>query len=215
LTCISWDSLNTNVSGVHIGYNNKPWEDYRSIYLQSICCWLAVCGIKNSKKAEIIEAIVTTSSNKNAYSSVKHHFQPNNSPRKEIQCMYCLMNVLFSNKSCDEFLSIGNSVTRVGLDTGKCANNEIFWRKVVSAFTCNLDVEYSTLLFTNDDVFTGELIDPGKVVNHQWKKIRSMWKVLIAKYNQEITPYTQSGTYNENFYALCREKKTFITYVVG
>jgi hypothetical protein len=82
----------------------------------------------------MIEAINATYNNKSAYATIQTHFQPNTSPRKEIQCTYRLLNVLFSDKFSEEFSLLGNRATRAGLDTGKCANDKMFWTKVASNF---------------------------------------------------------------------------------
>jgi hypothetical protein len=174
VTTISWETLDVNMSGIPFGFKGKSWEDYLSIDLGTMCCRLSVNGIKNSKKTEMIEAIIAIYNNKSAFATIQTHFQPNNSPRKEIQCTYRLLNVLISDKFSEEFALLDNSVTRAGLDTGECANDEMFWKKVARNFLLELNDDYASLMFTDNDVFVSEIIDPGKIIKHSWKKLRTM-----------------------------------------
>jgi ribosome-associated translation inhibitor RaiA len=58
-----------------------------------------------------------------------------------------------------------------------------------------------------DDVIgEHEDIDPGKIVVHDWKKLRSIWKALNAEYKAAVTRFTLSGTNESNFYDFCNGK---------
>ena len=90
--------------------------------------------------------------------------------RKEPQCPYRLMNFLFSDKFSEEFSQLGNVADQVGPDTGKVANNQLFWEGVQQAFE-GQDEAYNNMLFVDDEVLS-ELhhINFRKVVPHSWKK---------------------------------------------
>jgi hypothetical protein len=87
----------------------------------------------------MFEAIITTSSNKNAYSTVKTHFLSNNLPQKYS------VNVPVNEHPVHQkgilSLAMGISATRAGLDNRKFANDKLFWTKIVSAFTDELNEE--------------------------------------------------------------------------
>jgi hypothetical protein len=61
-------------------------------------------------------------------------------------------------------------------DSGKAANNELFWRQVQKAFvtksTGSLE-QYDRFNFADDEVFCKRdiIVNPGIVVNHNWKKL--------------------------------------------
>jgi hypothetical protein len=126
--------------------------------------------------------------------------------RKEQQCTYRLMNILFSDDFADEFACIGNTAPRPLLDVGKAANEQSVWEKIQAAFVIT-KADYNILQFREDDVFGSETIYPGKIVSHDWKKLRSMWKSVNADYKAAATRYTQSGTHECNFFNYCQGKK--------
>jgi hypothetical protein len=154
-----------------------------------------VYGIKNAKKEHIVESIVKTHQNSKAYAIVRNSMEDidNNqqgTTRKEQQCAYRLMNILFSNDFADEFACIGNNASRKTLDIGKAANEKLFWEKVEDAYLV-LKADYNVLQFREDEVFTTETIYPGKIVPHDWKKLRSIWKAVNTDYKAACTRFTQ------------------------
>jgi hypothetical protein len=50
------------------------------------------------------------------------------------------------------------------------------------------------------------IINPGIVVNHNWKKLRAMWKTVNADYKAALTRFTLSGTHDSNFFSFCNGK---------
>jgi hypothetical protein len=66
---------------------------------------------------------------------------------------------------------------------------------------------YDYLDFLSDDVLAAQdHIDPGKIVHHDWKKLRSMWKGVNAEYKAALTRFTMSGTHDDNFFNFCNGK---------
>jgi hypothetical protein len=55
-------------------------------------------------------------------------------------------------------------------DSGKAANNDIFWRQVQKAGSLE---QYDRFIFADDEVFCKRniIVNPGIVVNHNWKKM--------------------------------------------
>jgi len=54
--------------------------------------------------------------------------------RKEPQCPFRLLNILFSDRFAEGFSQLGNVASHSKLDTGKAANNQLFWEGVQEAF---------------------------------------------------------------------------------
>jgi hypothetical protein len=86
------------------------------------------------------------------------------------------MNNMFSDKFAEEFANIGNSASRHSLDVGKAAYKSDFWTKLEAAFL--VSKPYNLLQFTENDTFIYKMtaINPAKIVQHEWKKLRSIWK---------------------------------------
>jgi hypothetical protein len=132
---------------------------------------------------------------------------PPTSTRKEAQCPYRLMNILFSDDFAEDFSKIGNSPSRHTLDIGKAAYDQGFWIRVATAYMTHKP-EYDLLQFIEDDTFAFETtINPAKIVPHEWKKLRTIWKAVNADYKTAFDRFTQSGTHDDNFYNFCSGKK--------
>jgi hypothetical protein len=159
-----------------------------------ICSCLHVRGVKNVKKGERIASIINT-------------YKNNNPPRKEAQCSYCFLNIYFSNEFSDLLNSIGNTAPCAVLDTCKAANDKGFWKN-----SSNL---YSKVLFTKDTVFMFEVINPGKIGQHNWKTLCSIWKAANGEYTAVLHRYTELGTHDDNFYNFCvGQKDTYFIHLI-
>jgi hypothetical protein len=209
-SCVTWETCDFNNEGAPIGFQGKLWMTYTVLKLRVICKKLKVYGIKNAKKEHIIESIMKTHHNSKAYAIVRGTMEGDDNnqqgSRKESQCPYRLINILFSDDFAGEFACIGNTASRNLLDIGKAANEKLFWERIEDAFLVSKS-DYNILQFRDDEVFTTETICPGKVVPHDWKKLRSMWKTVNADYKAACTRFTQSGTHECNFYSYCNGKK--------
>jgi hypothetical protein len=117
------------------------------------------------------------------------------------------------NKYCKNFTNNGNTDSRAILDSGKYGNNKLFWIKIVSAFHDETNKEYAALQFIYNNVFAFEIIDPGKVNTHNWKKLRTIWKTINSKYKQASAWFTLIGTQKDIFSVFAMVKMTYITYV--
>jgi hypothetical protein len=205
---LTWETCDKDEEDVPIGFEGRLWNNFSVLKLRNICSKLQVYGIKNAKKENIIESIVTTYQNTKAYSTIRKSMTDDNQQgtRKEVQCPYRLMNILFSDDFVEDFSTIGNGANRRLLDTGKAGNEEHFWRKVKDAYMIS-KADYNVLQFREDDVFASENIYPGKIVAHEWKKLRSIWKGVNADYKVAKARFTQSGTHDSCFYGFCAGKK--------
>lgn len=197
---VTWNDVAEDDEGKATSVLGISWELFSSKQLRTICSQLEVRGVKNAKKNDMIDKICGVYQNKKRLSGL----QQDKAPRKEVQCVFRLINILFSDEFCEEFATLGNVADRALLDSGRAGNDEHFWVRVQSSFV-KPHPEYDLLDFVmSDDVFLSQdHIDPGKIVNHDWKKLRSIWKGVNAEYKAAYARYTVSGTHDDNFYSFC------------
>jgi len=79
------------------------------------------------KKETLIESIISAYINKDLYTSSEK-------TRKQRQCPYRLMNLLFSDDFADDFATVGNAATKSELDAGVAGNNRGLWLKIQGAY---------------------------------------------------------------------------------
>jgi hypothetical protein len=148
---VQWKDCDMNDNNEPISIDGKTWKQISVLKLHKICSKLQVNGVKNAKKDVIIESIINTYKNSLAYDTLKlsieeadkenrNFNQPANemgktmTTRKEPQCPYRLMNILFSDDFAEEFGTIANTPHRSMLDSGKAANESGFGIKIQEAF---------------------------------------------------------------------------------
>ena len=120
--------------------------------------------------------------------------------RKEPQCPYRLLNILFSVPFDQGFSQLGNVASRSELNVGKAANNQLFWEAVQEAFQSQ-DPTIDNLHFGNDEVLLDlHYIDFKKIVPHDWKKLCSMRKQINADYKEALNHFMMLGTHSTNFF---------------
>jgi hypothetical protein len=206
---VTIDNIDKDGNDNPVGINGIPWDQMHVKHLRMICSRLSVKGIKNAKKAYIIDTLTRWCRNKWNYNSMMAAYgDPSTAPRsgtttstgsapparKEVQCTFRLMNILFSDEFAGEFATIGNVATRESLDSEK-GNNQLFWECVQDAFVEPDNNNYDRLYFTDDTdgVFAAQgHINPGHIVEHNWKKLRVMWKSVNADYKSALTRFTVS-----------------------
>ena len=126
--------------------------------------------------------------------------------RKQIQCPFRLMNIIFSDEFVEDFASLGNVASRQLLDSGKASNQQHFWERISMAFVTP-EHAYGMLYFDDDEVIACHChIDPSKIVPHDWTKLRTMWRTINADYKAALNKFTQLGTHCNDFYAFCNAK---------
>jgi hypothetical protein len=83
--------------------------------------------------------------------------------RKEVQCTFWLMKILFSGEFAWEFATLGDVANRVRLESG----GKLFWERVQNAFIEPNNDIYNHLYFTDDDVFAAQgHMNPSQIINH-------------------------------------------------
>jgi hypothetical protein len=128
-------------------------------------------------------------------------------PCKEVQCAFRLINILFSDEFASDFATIGNVAEQI----------ERFWILEKLAMICIFGREYNRHLSNpgnelynqlqfvdNEDLFDSmHHINPGNIVFHDWKKLRSIWKSVNAAYKGALARFTVSGTHTSDFFSFC------------
>lgn len=179
--------------------------------LRRICSRLKIKGVKNAPKEKMIKILKDTYMNREKYETLRKELSGEvtggEQPRKQPQCSFRLMNIIFCDEFAPKFASLGNVAERNVLDTGTAANDEYFWVEIQQAFI-EPNESYGSLLFQDDDVL-GSLddIDPSIIVAHDWKKLRKIWKGVNADYKAAVNRYSLSGTHEADFYSFCNGKQ--------
>jgi hypothetical protein len=200
--------------GIPTGVKGMAWETLSVKNLRTVCARLGFKGYKNSNKVGIIEIIVRCCTARKVYNNLwqsednKENGAIATSTKKEVQCVFRLLSVLFSDAFAGQFVSIGDVANKQMLDTGKAGNDEIFWEQVQKTFVeAGNNSNYECLQFMEDEVFCDkDYINPGLIVNHNWKKLRTMWKGVNSDYKAALTRFTLSGTHDSNFFSFCNGK---------
>ena len=200
---VRWEDVHVDEEGNATGVFDSEFKDFSSKQLRTICSRLNLKGVKNVKKQDMIDRLVKAYNNWKNYEMLKN--RNNAAPRKQAQCSFRLMNILFSDAFADQFATIGDTATRQVLDTGTAASDEHFWYGIQKVFITPHE-DYDQLLFQDDDHFSDCDIDPCIIVEHDWKKLRTIWKGVNAEYKAALTRYTLSGTHESEFYNFCNGK---------
>ena len=200
---ITWDDL-TIVDDELKAVKDVDVQSLKYKDLRMICTQLKIRGAKSSTKEQMIKKLVSIRQIKSRYAKVPEAADVTDpATRKEPQCIYRLLNILFSDAFAEGFAQLGNVAARTELDGGKAANNQLFWEGVQEAFS-GQDDAYDNLHFADDEVLEAVLdIDFKKIVPHDWKKLRALWKRLNAAYKAALSGFTMSGTHSSNFFEFC------------
>ena len=216
LTDITWADVIEDDSGNAIGVRGHKWDYFSVRELNTLSSNFKVKGTRNVKKGALIEKITTSYHLRRAYGAINLRIDRNEpqeddddsekAPRKQVQCPFRLMNILFSDEFAADFGDLGKIATRQVLDSGKAGNQQHFWERVASAFTEDNE-EYGQLRYLDDPILADNShIKPAKIQRHGWAKLKAIWKVVKADYNTAVQKYQQSGTHDHNFFAFCNNK---------
>ena len=213
---VVWSDITENDTGVLL-IQGHVVSLLKANQLRGICSSLVGVskGLQQPKKAVLIERIryyrKQLEGHKNLVAEVLiQNTEDPSAPRKEPQCVYRLLNILFSDQFATEFEALGNTSTREQLDTGTAASDKHFWIHIRDAFVDSTDKnhvsEYGDLRFKDDAAFAKdtEYINPRVIVRHDWSKLRDIWKKVNAEYKIIISKFTQSGTHENEFWKYCK-----------
>jgi hypothetical protein len=207
---VTWSDVVEDALGTPYTMLGYRISDLSCKHMKKLCSRIEVKGVKNVKKADMIHRIITTHRNLKAYKTQEDldiNQENLGTTRKEVQCVYRLMNLLFSDGFATDFANIGKTSSRALLDSGMAGNDQHFWVKVQKAFVDPTNIEFGIFDFEGDEVFAGlDHIDPSRIVKHDWKKLRDIWKGLNADYRAAHGRFNLSGTHDSNFFAFCYGK---------
>ena len=122
--------------------------------------------------------------------------------RKERQCPYRLLNILFSDMFSEGLVQLGNVANQFNLNIGKASNNQLFWEGIQEAFTSPSELN-DNFHFDNEVLSDLNHIYFKKIVLHDWKKLCVMWRNLNGEYKALLSHYTMSGNHTSSFYEFC------------
>ena len=203
---VVWGDISESPDGEAVGVFGNLWSELSAKQLRTVASRLSIKGIKNAKKGIIIEKLQHTRRNKKTYSGLqRQQKEKDKAVRKEVQCPFRLINLLFSDQFAGEFAMLGNVANRQLLDTGRAANDEHFWVSVRRAFIEPGNAVFDNLAFCDtDNVFADvDHINPSKIVKHEWKKLRTIWKAVNAEYKATLSRFVISGTHESSFFDFC------------
>jgi len=101
---------------------------------------------------------------------------------------------------------LGNADDRFELDTGKASNNQLFWEGVQEAFTSPSEL-IDNLHFDDEVLSDLHHINFKRIVYHDWRKLRVMWKNLNGDYKAALGHYKMSGNHSSNFFDFCHGRR--------
>ena len=166
---LNWDDVSI-VAGELKQIQGVDVKKLLSKELRTVCSRLKVRGVKNATKRVMIERIIDCHGNKEKYANVAKALGASTT-RKEPQCAYRLINVLFSDDFAEKFAQLGDVADWVVLYSGKAADDQHFWEDVQKAFAVE-DELTDTIYFREDVVFWDmDNIDATKIVPHNWEKL--------------------------------------------
>jgi len=111
--------------------------------------------VKSSTKEQMIKKLVSLHQIKARYIKIPETADVSDAmTRKELQCVYRLLNILFSDAFAEGFAQLGNVAACAELDLGKAGSNQLFWEGIQQAFA-GQDEAHEILHFADDEVFRG------------------------------------------------------------
>ena len=124
---LTWDDL-TIVDEEPKAVKDVDVQSLKYRDLRMICTQLKIRGVKSSTKEQMIKKLVLIHQIKSRYAKVPETTDVSDAAtRKEPQCIYRLLNILFSDAFAEGFAQLGNVAARTELDAGKAGNNQLFW----------------------------------------------------------------------------------------
>jgi len=119
---LTWDDV-VMENGVLKSIRDFPINELKHKDLRTVCSRLKIKGVKNTS----IEKIVSVYKLKEPYSRLNEDSEPFLTPtRKEPQCPYRLLNVLFSGVFCEGLAQLGIALTGSNLTPVKQATISYF-----------------------------------------------------------------------------------------
>ena len=180
--------------------------------LRQICSNMKLTGYRSKPKADVLRIIGVGKIHQSFY-DVSEGLSSSNSdakaPAKTRNCVFRLINVLFSDEMCPKFERLGEKRDKNVLDSGLAANDEYFWQEVAEIYK-ETNADYDNLAFV-DSIFLG--VDPSVKLDHSWSKLREIFKGLTKSYGEIFENHKKSGNHDD-FINFCGSKsEVFYLYL--
>ena len=170
--------------------------------LQKVFSILKVSGYKNKSKDNMLAIMGQHKYNVELYGDLYGDAAGGGTTsRKEPQCSFRLLNVLFSDAFSVCLMGLAATRTRQQLHGLVSANAE-FWEDVHLAFTDNTNTDIGQLQFEHH-VFTKYGIDPSIIVVHSAQKLKGIYTNLKSRLKHAYANYAKSGMHNSDFWNFC------------
>jgi hypothetical protein len=104
---LEFNEVDEDEKGNGVGVCGMMWDVFSSRQLRMICVRFGIKGYKNKKKTQTIEIIERWCKAKKVYKSMHEGYSLIQEPRKEVQCAFRLINILFSDEFASDFATIG------------------------------------------------------------------------------------------------------------
>ena len=170
---VTFSEFDLDKDGFAVGFCGKDFDDLKAKQLRTMCTQVNVTGVRNAKKNDMIDCLKMGFDNWAALedNAKKNDDEAEKKPRKQPQCSFCLLNVLFSDQIKKQFAELGNPHDRETIDVGLAAFNKGFWENVTEE--CLNPKRHCKLDFLDNPHMKRESknINPGKILNHDWKKL--------------------------------------------
>ena len=112
---VKWSDTFEDCNGSPKGVFDQEWSTFSSKQLRTICSRLSIKGIKNVKKSDMVDSLIAGYNNKKLYTTMQNRGDDDNgaekSTRKQAQCPFRLMNILFLDEHAEGFSKLGNMAT--------------------------------------------------------------------------------------------------------
>ncbi|KAE8969692.1 hypothetical protein PR003_g19556 [Phytophthora rubi] len=197
------DGKETNVAIV-LKVKGKDTKETKYTEVRAFCARVGIRAYKNKSKAMLLEMIAQKIKNDKVYQPIfeAKRAQRLDPVRKQIQCPFRLMNVMFSSELVDRFIALADRRSRVDLD-GPVSIEVLYWTDIRSSFVDDTPSDDFDYLVAAHPALDPHKIDPGKIVPHTAEHLRSIWHTSHAAYKKALVRFTKSGTNGDDFYRFC------------
>ena len=205
LKTVKFSDFDTDDNGVPTSVFGIVFEKLFSNQIRKICTEVGIRSFRNLKKGDMIESLKDGHHNWKTLSDEADNkeMQSVSNPRKQPQCSFCLLNVLFSDAIVDDFANLGDPNERDVIDVGLAAFDQHFWEKVRHEFIHRLG--HGELQFTENKHISkvANTINPGKILQHPWKKLRTIWIQVNKVFKECNEKFRKSGSHDSDFFNFC------------
>ncbi|KAE8909432.1 hypothetical protein PF005_g9965 [Phytophthora fragariae] len=189
----------------YVTIRGRNGATFKSKEIRTMCKLLGVSVYKSRSKAVMLDLITQKKVNNSACALLfqKKKLGRSDPLRKQPQCPFRLLNIVFSDAFAARLDHLGDKRTRSELDSGVSVQQR-FWEDVHRAFVSAFVEAYGTLAFKDKHIAIGRSsIDPSIIVLHDWESLKPTWNKLLHDYEVPSTKFAASGTHSSDFFKFC------------